>query len=131
MAYTPTELVGDTAAASCRRTTRWVDQQLLRQLPELWYNTEFGPLVDCALFSCLEGVAKPARVLYERVCNGLDVDPTTCIYVDDGIDELRGAEAAGMLAVWLTTGSEMGHRPEWWGHRVSSPKEILAVVKAA
>lgn len=57
--------------------------------------------VDVALAAPVIGVAKPDPAAYLAVARALDVDPATCIYVDDEAAWADGARAVGMTAYWL------------------------------
>jgi putative hydrolase of the HAD superfamily len=65
-----------------------------------WPRSPLAALVDAAVFSCTAGAIKPDQQLYDSICDRLDVSPDRTLYVGDGGgDELRGALAAGMIAV--------------------------------
>jgi putative hydrolase of the HAD superfamily len=68
----------------------------------LWSETALAPLIDVALFSCVEGMCKPDPRLYLTTCERLGVEPSECLYVGDGGSrELTGAASVGMRAVQL------------------------------
>ncbi|HUG66913.1 MAG TPA: HAD family hydrolase [Pirellulaceae bacterium] len=99
-------------------------------VPELWAESPFGALFVCALFSCIEGMAKPASGLFTTICRRLGVHGADCVYVGDRLDELQGASAVGMRAVWLS--ASVANTPDSWpGPRIASPGEVCAFVRAA
>ena len=60
-------------------------------------------LVDVPIFSCVEGLIKPDSAIYELACDRLGVDVSDAVFVGDGgSDELCGADAAGVKAIWAT-----------------------------
>ena len=68
-----------------------------------WDSSELAGLVDVPIFSCVEGLIKPDPAIYELVCDRLGVDVSDAVFVGDGgSDELRGADAAGLKAIWAT-----------------------------
>jgi putative hydrolase of the HAD superfamily len=68
----------------------------------LWPETALAPLIDVALFSCVEGTCKPDPRLYITACERLHVEPPQCLYVGDGGSrELTGAASVGMHALQL------------------------------
>ena len=68
-----------------------------------WDSTELAVQVDVPIFSCVEGLTKPNPAIYELACERLGVDNSAAVYVGDGgSDELRGADTAGLTAIWTT-----------------------------
>jgi putative hydrolase of the HAD superfamily len=68
-----------------------------------WPASPLSPYFDLALFSCYEGLRKPEREFYLRLCHGLGVEPAQCLYVGDGrSDEHLGARAVGMTPLLMT-----------------------------
>ncbi len=54
---------------------------------------------DAATFSCAEGVAKPERAIYEVAAGKLGAAMAECVLLDDRIDFVEGARAAGMKGI--------------------------------
>lgn len=76
-------------------------------IPHIWHETPFAPLIEAPLFSCIEQLKKPDSRLYQRVCERLAVAPEECLYVGDGMSrELTGALRAGMRPVLINVGYE-------------------------
>lgn len=105
------------------------------EIPAIYADFPFAPLVDTALFSCCEGVVKPDPRLYKAVCDRLDVQPSRCLYVGDGGSrELTGARTAGMQPVLIRVDYERHldvNRPdavEWTGPVISDISEVLGIV---
>ena len=68
-----------------------------------WDASELSVQVDVPIFSCVEGLIKPNPAIYELACRRLGVDISAGVFVGDGgSDELRGADAAGLQAIWAT-----------------------------
>ena len=97
----------------------------------------FAPLVDVAVFSCLEGVQKPAPRIYQLAVERLAVRPENCLYIGDGdSQELTGASQVGMYPVLIRNPDEDStdvHRVdyeagEWEGPVISSLREVLTLV---
>ncbi|MBM3286236.1 MAG: HAD family hydrolase [Candidatus Eisenbacteria bacterium] len=69
---------------------------------EAWDESPLAPLIDAALFSCIEKVAKPDVEIYLRAAAALQVDPSSCVFVGDGGSrEHEGARSAGMATVLI------------------------------
>jgi putative hydrolase of the HAD superfamily len=90
---------------------------------ESWPQSALAPEFDAAIFSCREGVTKPAPSLYHKVLQLLGVEATEVLYVGDRSEELYGARAAGMEALLLDSGEL--ERQAWDGRRIKSLKELL------
>ncbi len=66
-------------------------------VPLVWPETEFAPLIESPVFSCSVGLKKPDPRIYQVACGKLNVEPADCLYVGDGSDrELTGALEAGV-----------------------------------
>jgi putative hydrolase of the HAD superfamily len=77
-------------------------------VPPIFRESEIGRLMDCTVFSCTAGVAKPHPRIYSALSEELAVPPEACVYVGDGADEeLQGARSAGMTPVLLRVDSEI------------------------
>lgn len=66
----------------------------------LWPATPMAPLVDEALFSCAEGLAKPDVRLFGRALARLGAAPDETAFVSDGpVDELEAAASVGIVPI--------------------------------
>ena len=65
------------------------------EVPDLWHNTLFVPLIDFAVFSCVAGLSKPEPRIYKLACEGLKVPnapyPYTS-YIAAGSPRVAGAD---------------------------------------
>jgi len=70
-----------------------------------WPQCALASRVDCTVFSCDVGLAKPDPDIYLEALRRLHVDPSDAWYIGDGADdELSGAEQVGLRAykaVWF------------------------------
>lgn len=99
------------------------------EVPPLWPSSPLAEFIDAPLFSCRERLKKPDHRLYQRACARLAVDPTSCVYVGDGMsDELEGAMAVGMQVAQLRPG-DTEHIPEWNGRIIRSLDEVMELTK--
>lgn len=70
------------------------------ELPAVGYFHEQNyNMFDVLVFSCVEGIAKPEREIYEIVLNRLGSKAQETVFVDDRIDYVQGAKEAGLRAV--------------------------------
>ncbi len=107
------------------------------EVPALWKETPFAPLIDVTVFSCLLGFKKPDPRMYLTAASQLGVKTGECLYVGDGSSrELTGAAAVGMHPVLVRDPSEDTaaiHRVEaegeaWRGPVISSLPEVLKLL---
>jgi len=99
----------------------------------LWKDSPLAPFIDEPVFSCLLGIKKPDRRIYQTAVEKLAVRPEECFYVADGIGrELSGAAEMGMHAVQILVPGEDEYdhyRGEWDGPVIRSLTEILTVIE--
>lgn len=70
------------------------------RLPELLDRLQLTPYFASVHVSALEGVEKPAAEIFLRAAARLGVPPAACLHAGDSpLDDYRGAESAGMVAV--------------------------------
>lgn len=69
-------------------------------LPELLERLGLLSYFDATLISALEGIEKPSITMFQRAAQRLGVPVASCLFVGDSpLDDVRGAESAGMRAV--------------------------------
>ncbi|NCO69573.1 MAG: HAD-IA family hydrolase, partial [Acidobacteria bacterium] len=72
------------------------------RLPGLLDRLGLGAAFDAVLVSAIEGLEKPAPAIFQRAAERLGVAPERCLHVGDSpLDDIRGAESAGMRAVLI------------------------------
>ena len=55
---------------------------------------------DVFISSALEGVKKPDKKIYLLASEKLGVEPDKCLFMDDSLINIKGAEKAGMQTLW-------------------------------
>jgi putative hydrolase of the HAD superfamily len=104
------------------------------EVPPLWVDSAFAPVVEAAVFSCRFGIKKPDPRIYLYACEQLGVKPEDCLYIGDGSSrELTGAQGVGMYPVQILVPYELSdtHRvdtEDWPGSVISSFQEIPALL---
>jgi putative hydrolase of the HAD superfamily len=56
-------------------------------------------LFDECVFSCEMGSNKPGHAIYETCLRRLGLPAGTCLFVDDSVENVRGAQEVGMAAI--------------------------------
>lgn len=74
-------------------------------------NAGLLELFDSVVISCDIGATKPSESMYRAITEKMEVDPANCIFCDDKICNLEGAEAVGMHAVHMCREGDS----EWHG----------------
>ena len=60
---------------------------------------EFIPYTDGGIMSFMEGIIKPDRRIYERICNRYDIKPEQAVFIDDNAANIEGAKTFGLNAI--------------------------------
>lgn len=105
------------------------------EVPLLWTDTPFAPLIHAVVFSCTVRLMKPDARIYRLACEQLGVKPQECLYVGDGSShELTGASRVGMHAVLIrvpyedTSDAHRINAEEWNGPTVSAVREVVGLL---
>lgn len=108
------------------------------EVPAIWKDIPFAPMIDVALFSCQIGMKKPDPRIYQLAIEQLAIRPSECLYIGDGSSqELTGAAQAGMHPVLINIPNldiTDVHRidsesDEWNGSVISSLREVVTLLK--
>lgn len=74
------------------------------ELPAVEFFHEQGyDLFDVLVFSCVEGVMKPERRIYEITLERLGSKAGQAVFIDDRQDYIRGAQDVGLNAILFKT----------------------------
>ena len=71
-------------------------EQMMKQTKE---KLEFLSLVDGAVFSYECKLMKPSAKMYEHLCQKYHLNCSECIFVDDRLENVEGAQRSGILAM--------------------------------
>ena len=63
---------------------------------------DFISHTDGGVFSCFEHVLKPDPRIYGIICERYGLRPAECVFIDDTLINVRGAEAVGIKAIHYT-----------------------------
>ena len=106
------------------------------ELPIVWKDTPFAPLIDVPVFSCVVGMKKPDPRIYRMALERLGAEARDCLYIGDGSSqELSGAQKVGMYPVLIRVPHEMNadayriDEEEWHGPTISSLSEVLGLLE--
>ena len=82
-----------------------VSDVLRTMLQEFAWLANFNQLT----WSCDLGIAKPDPAIYAFTCDRLGVRPDEALFLDDKIENIRGAEAFGLQALQFSTIAQLRH----------------------
>jgi HAD superfamily hydrolase (TIGR01509 family) len=81
----------------------------------------FGGHLDVVVASAEVGAAKPDARIFGEVCRQLALPPDRVLHVGDSRgDDVHGAQAAGLKALWLCRGPEQADGPDTVRHGPAS-----------
>lgn len=61
---------------------------------------EFLSLFDVSYFSAEVGMRKPEEPFFQLILDALQVDPSEVLFIDDFIENIKGAQKMGIQTVW-------------------------------
>ena len=64
-------------------------------------------VMDGWVVSAYEHLMKPDPAIYALLCQRYELDPSSCLFVDDNQDNVEGARKAGMSAYRFTTAADL------------------------
>lgn len=71
---------------------------LMRMKPEV---LDFLPYMDGGVFSCDVKVIKPDKVIYSKICEKYDLNPSECVFIDDNQVNIEAANDFGIHGIWF------------------------------
>lgn len=97
----------------------------------LLFMEEFGvmPLLDGAVISAHVGATKPGAAMYEAILKKLGADPADCVFIDDRICNLEGAQKAGIHAIQMARNEFMPDQL-WDGPIAHNFEEINTIIES-
>ena len=102
------------------------------EVTALWQACPLRPLIDAPFFSCVCGLLKPDRRIYELALERLRAPAGRCLYVGDGESrELTGATEAGLHAVRIRAPGDEARDPyrEPWPRVITGLGEVLGLLE--
>lgn len=69
-------------------------------LPEFSKKFGYNKYFDLFISSAKEGIRKPDKRIYLLTAKKLGVEPAECLFMDDSIENIEGAERVGMQTIW-------------------------------
>ncbi|MFC1953070.1 HAD family hydrolase [Chloroflexota bacterium] len=104
------------------------------EIPIIWPETQFAPLMDTTVFSCQVNMKKPDQRIYRLITERLGVRSDECLFVGDGgSHELSAALEIGMHPVLYrpdadSTEQHLKNREEWEGPEITSLADVMSVL---
>jgi len=97
------------SAISARQVSLGVVSNWDHRLPGLLERLGLARFFSAVAYSSAVGVEKPDRRIFEHALQGLGVEAASALHVGDArLEDVEGAQAAGMRALHLTRGSGAG-----------------------
>ncbi len=62
-------------------------------------HPELGEVFETTIVSGQVGLVKPSVEIYRLLCDQAEVNPESCVFIDDSLHNCLGAKAAGMDAI--------------------------------
>ena len=87
-----------------------------------------SPLLEKKVISTRVGATKPNPRMYQAILQAMEAQPGDCLFVDDRIDNLEGAQAAGIRAVQMAR-YEFPPARVWDGETVRSFEALNALLE--
>lgn len=94
-------------------------------IKRIFDNAGLLELFDAAVISCEIGATKPDEAMYRTIVEKLEAEPGDCIFCDDKICNLEGAEKFGMQTVHMCRDGES----EWHGKAVRDLTELVKMLR--
>jgi len=114
--------------------TKWKERYSLGLLSDampsiLLFLEQFGALsmFDGAVISAHVGATKPDGKMYAAILEKLHANPADCVFVDDRINNLEGAQAAGIAAIQMARAEFMPEKT-WKGPVAHNFTELDALL---
>lgn len=70
----------------------------------------FLPYIDDVLVSSHEKMTKPDQVIYKRLLEKFDLKAEETVFMDDRLDNIRGAESVGITGIHFTNYEEVNEK---------------------
>lgn len=94
-------------------------------LKRVFENAGFLELFDSVVISCDVGATKPDERMYRAILESLDAEPGACVFCDDRIANLEGAEKLGIRAIHMCREGAS----EWHGESVRDLWELVRLLR--
>ncbi|WP_171100644.1 MULTISPECIES: HAD family phosphatase [unclassified Ruegeria] len=62
-----------------------------------------GEVFETLVVSGQEGIMKPDARIFHLLCERADIAPEHCVFIDDGLHNVKGAQAVGMDGIHFTS----------------------------
>ena len=98
-----------------------VPEVLRTMLQEFAWLATFNQLT----WSCELGIAKPDPAIYAFTCDRLGVRPDEALFLDDKLENIRGAEAFGLQALQFSNITQLRHDLAAHGLLAQLPEPVV------
>ncbi len=78
------------------------------EIPSMEFFLEQGyDMFDVLVFSCKEGFRKPEKKIYEITLHRLNTQPLETLFIDDRLENIRGAESLGIHTILFENSKQL------------------------
>ncbi|WP_170465827.1 HAD family hydrolase [Ruegeria arenilitoris] len=78
-------------------------------------HPRLGEVFGTLVVSGQEGVMKPDARIFEMLCERAAIAPQDCVFIDDGLHNVQGAQAVGMDGIHFTSPQALEAALSEWG----------------
>jgi putative hydrolase of the HAD superfamily len=89
-------------------------------------TVDWLPEFDCRTFSCDVRLAKPGPEIYRHCLRALACSPSDSLFLDDRLENVRGAEAVGIHSILFTSPADLAQHLD---RRFATPVPLIATLK--
>ena len=77
-----------------------------------FFHEQKYDMFDVLVFSCEEGFRKPGKEIYEITLDRLNTQPEEMLFIDDRIENIRGAESLGIRTILFKDSEDLREKLE-------------------
>lgn len=91
-----------------------------------FFNEQGYKVFDVTIFSCVVGIRKPERGIYQIALNGLSMQPKEAIFIDDKEENVKGAGEIGINTILFKSPEELKKElvTDFMDHSIMVPSSI-------
>ena len=116
----------ETVRLLSERYTMGILSDAMPSIKRIMGNAGYLEMFDAMAISCEIGAIKPDARMYAAITELLEAEPQQCVFIDDKISNVAGAEEFGMHAIHMARNGET----EWPGVRAGDLMEVYRLLES-